>query len=109
VEMGLIGLALLGVLVFGLLPFAHRAARRLMGTGAEDLALGIGPLLLGTGIIVLIGSPLSASPHGTIWWFLLGALVRTAMLERAERQAEAPGAEAGSASGEQRAQQLHVT
>ena len=109
VEMGLIGLALLAVLIFGLLPFAHRASRRLLGTGADDLALGIGPLLLGTGVIVLIGSPLSASPHGTIWWFLLGALVKTAMLERGERQAEAPRPEADDASGEQRPQQLHVT
>ena len=95
----------MAVLVFGLVPFAHRAARRLLKTGADDLALGIGPLLLGTGVIVLIGSPLSASPHGTVWWFLLGALVKTAMLER---KAEAPRPQAADASGEQRPEQLHV-
>ena len=82
VEMGLIGLLLLVVLVVGLLPYAHRAARQLLKTRDEDLALGIGPLVLGTGVLVLIGSPLSTAPHGAIWWFLFGALVKVAMLER---------------------------
>ena len=79
-EMGLIGLALLALLVFGLLPFAHRATKRLLKSVDEDLALGLGPLVLATGVLVLIGSPLSSAPHGTIWYFLFGALVKLAML-----------------------------
>jgi len=89
VEMGVIGLLLLVVLILGLLPYAHRAARQLLKTKDEDLALGLGPLVLGTGILVLIGSPLSTAPHGTIWWFLFGALIKVAMLDRRSSAADA--------------------
>ena len=89
VEMGLIGLLLLVVLIVGLLPYAHRAARQLLKTKDEDLALGLGPLVLGTGILVLIGSPLSTAPHGVIWWFLFGAMIKVAMLERRRLAAQA--------------------
>jgi hypothetical protein len=82
--MGLIGLALLGMLVFGLLPFAHKATKRLLKGTDEDLALGLGPMVLATGVLVLIGSPLSTAPHGTIWYFLFGALVKLGMIERRE-------------------------
>lgn len=90
VEMGVVGLALLALLVFGLLPFAHRATRILRRTEADDLALGVGPLVLGTGTLVLIGSPLSAVPHGVIWWFLFGALIKVALLERQRESPPAP-------------------
>ena len=89
VEMGLVGLALLALLVVGLLPYAHRATRMLRRTEVDDLALGVGSLVLGTGILVLIGSPLSTAPHGTIWWFLFGALIKVAMLERRRLAADA--------------------
>lgn len=98
VEMGVVGLVLLALLVFVLLPFAHRAARVLRASAQDDLALGIGPLVLGTGVLVLIGSPLSTAPHGVIWWFLFGALVKVAMLEQRGRAAAAgaPRAQEGS-------------
>lgn len=76
VEMGVFGIVLLGVMIVGLLPHAARAIRRLRGTPSEPLALGIGALVLSTGVLILIGSPLSSAPHGTIWWFLLGALLK---------------------------------
>jgi hypothetical protein len=40
----------------------------------------MGALVLSGGVIIMIGSPLSSAPHGIIWWFFLGALVRLAML-----------------------------
>ena len=63
-----------------------RATRALVGTPSEDLALGLGALVLAFGVMVLIGSPLSAVPHATIWWFVLGALLKLTVLER-----EGPG------------------
>jgi hypothetical protein len=53
--------------------------RTLRGTRADDVALGFGPLLLSTAVIVLIGSPFSAVPAAIIWWFFFGAVVRLAM------------------------------
>ena len=38
-------------------------------------------LVLANGALLLIGSPLSATPHATIWWFLLGALLKLSTLE----------------------------
>ncbi len=80
VEMGLFGILLLAVIVVALLPHVARATRDLLGTESEDAALGAGPLILSTGILILIGSPLSSAPHATIWWFMLGALLKLAML-----------------------------
>lgn len=80
VEMGVIGLILLLMIVIGLIPTAARTARRLVGTESEDLAFGIGALIISTGLLLIIGSPLSSAPHGTIWWLLLGALFKTMML-----------------------------
>jgi hypothetical protein len=91
VELGVVGLALLALLVVGLLPYAHRATRAVLAAGDDDLALGIGPLVLGTGILVMIGSPLSTAPHGTIWWFLFGALIKVAMLGRRKAGPRPPG------------------
>ena len=79
VELGVFGVALLALLVFGLLPYAARAIRRLIGTPDEPYALGIGALVVSTGLVLLIGSPLTSAPHGTIWWFLLGALLQLQM------------------------------
>jgi hypothetical protein len=81
VEMGVFGLLLLIVILVALLPHAARATRALVGTQAEDVALGAGPLIIATGILLLIGSPLSSVPHATIWWFMLGALLKLAMLQ----------------------------
>jgi hypothetical protein len=80
--MGAVGILLLFIMTMGLLPYAARAARTLAGTDAEDIALGVGPLLLATGLGVLIGSPFASAPHGVIWWFMLGALLKLAMLEQ---------------------------
>jgi hypothetical protein len=81
VEMGVFGVALLAIVLVVLLPHTARATRRLAGAGAEDLGLGVGALILANGALVLIGSPLSSTPHATIWWFLLGALLKLASLE----------------------------
>ncbi len=87
VEMGLVGIALLLVILFGLLPPAARAVRALRDGDADDLALGAGALIGATGLIILIGSPLSSSPHALIWWILLGALLKLAMLQREAAEA----------------------
>jgi len=87
VEMGIVGVALLLLIVLGLLPAVARAVRVLRDAEADDVALGAGALIGATGLIILIGSPLSASPHALIWWILLGALLKLAMLrERGERE-----------------------
>ncbi|MFI5208753.1 MAG: O-antigen ligase family protein, partial [Gemmatimonadales bacterium] len=80
VDMGVLGLIVLAFIVFGLMPLTLRAARMLIETEEEGVALGMGALVLSGGVIILIGSPLSGAPHGIIWWFFLGALVRLAML-----------------------------
>jgi hypothetical protein len=79
VELGLVGLALLFIIIFGLVRYAPWTMRALRGTRADDVALGFGPLLLSTGAVVLIGSPFSAVPAAIIWWFFFGAVVRLAM------------------------------
>ena len=79
VELGIVGLGLLGLIIFGLVRYAPWTMRTLRGTRADDIALGFGPLLLSTAVVVLIGSPFSAVPAGIIWWFFFGAVVRLAM------------------------------
>ena len=92
VEMGVVGLLLVGVILFFLLPAAYRAVRVLVAEEHDDgdVAMGAGALVLSTGGLVLIGSPLSTVPHGVIWWFLLGALIKLAMLRRDQADAAAP-------------------
>jgi hypothetical protein len=87
VEMGVFGVMLLALIVFGLLPQAARAVRRLGHTRMQDLSLGMGPLIIATGVGLLIGSPLSSVPHATVWWFFLGALLKLSTLEEDERSA----------------------
>ena len=91
VEMGIVGIALLLLIIFGLLPAAARAVRELRDVDADDIALGAGALIGATGIIILVGSPLSSSPHALVWWILLGALLKLAMLreQRAQEFVEA--------------------
>jgi hypothetical protein len=86
--MGLIGIAVLFLVLMGLLPYVTRAARALMGTDTEDLSLGIAPLLLATGLGVLVGSPIASAPHGIMWWFLAGTLLKLFMIRADERGAE---------------------
>ncbi len=83
VEMGVFGLVLLAVTLAVILPYAARAMRLLVRTPSEDLGLGLGALVLATGLTILIGSPLSSVPHATIWWFFLGSLLKLAALEAA--------------------------
>jgi hypothetical protein len=94
VEMGLVGIALLLLIVVGLLPAAARAVRVLREGDADDIALGVGPLIGATGLTILIGSPLSATPHAIIWWVLLGALLKLSMLreDSATEAQQAPAA-----------------
>ncbi len=102
VEMGVFGVALLVIVLAVLLPYTARATRRLAGTDAEDLALGIGALVLTNGVLVLIGSPLSSTPHATIWWFMLGCLLKLLSLadEALVAAGNQPVGEAGTGKGE---------
>ena len=80
-----------------------RAARLLVGSDEEGLAIGAGALVLSGGVIILVGSPLSTAPHGIIWWFYLGALIKLALLrsraEAAERIRAVDEAEAAYRGG----------
>lgn len=84
VELGLVGLILLAFVVLGLLPRAVPMARQLVAGPNADLALGIGALIISSGIVILIGSPLSSTPQALIWWFMFGALVRLWLLREPE-------------------------
>ena len=99
VEMGIVGLVLLGVIIIGLLPYTRRAATELVGTESEDLALGIVPLLIATGLGVMIGSPFASAPHGIMWWVLLGAVIKLAMIAEEDRR-NAAAVEAADAADE---------
>ncbi len=79
-EMGIFGIVILGIVLFALLPHAWRATKALIGTENEGLAIGAGALVVSTGVLLLIGSPLSTAPHGMIWWFLFGAILKLRML-----------------------------
>ena len=79
VELGIVGLVLLGLIIFSVVRYAPWTMRTLRGTRADDVALGFGPLLLSTAVIVLIGSPFSAVPAAIIWWFFFGAVVKLSM------------------------------
>lgn len=81
VELGIFGLLLLLLIIVGLLPHVARATTQIVETQADDVALGVGALVVSTGVILLIGSPLTSAPHGVIWWFFLGALLKLAMLD----------------------------
>jgi len=81
VEMGAFGLILLALILVALLPYAAGAMRRLARTAAGDLGLGMGALVIANGALLLIGSPLSSTPHATIWWFCLGALLKLWTIE----------------------------
>ncbi len=90
IELGIVGIVLLAFVVFGLLPRLPRIARLLARGPDSDLALGIGALVISGGVIILIGSPLSSTPHAIIWWFLFGALIRLRMLQPASADEPAP-------------------
>ncbi len=95
VELGVIGILLLVVVLAGLLPYVANATKTLVGTEAEDVALGIAPLLMATGVGVLIGSPFASAPHGIIWWFLLGTILKLGMIEEDKRELEREKGEPG--------------
>lgn len=86
VEMGVIGVLLLVLVLFGLIRYAPYAVRMLRNTTADDVALGIGALLLSTAVLILIGSPLSSAPHGLIWWFLFGALLKLSIIRHEDER-----------------------
>jgi len=79
VELGIVGVILLAFVVFGLIRYIPLAARTLMGTSSEDVSLGVAPLVIAAAVFLLIGSPFSSVPHGIIWWFFFGALLKLAM------------------------------
>ncbi len=87
IEMGILGLGLLSVLLGTALRSAWRALRRLKGTADEEIALAIvsGAFMLGAG--TLVGSPLLSIPHGMLWWFFLGAVLKLSALEYRRQKA----------------------
>ena len=85
VEMGIFGIALLILILVVTLPHAGSAVRRI-AKHSQDVAIGIGALIVSTGLLILIGSPLSSAPHGLIWWFLLGALIKISLPSHEEPQ-----------------------
>lgn len=93
VELGVVGMILLCFIVLGLLPRVIPMARRLAEGPDSDLALAIGALIISSGIVILIGSPLSSVPQALIWWFMFGALVRLWMLRDAQEAEVAPARE----------------
>lgn len=88
VELGIVGVFLLGAIVYMLLRYITWAVRQLRDSGASDIAYGIGALVLSAAVVLLIGSPFSTVPHGIIWWFMFGALLKLAMIE-GEHEADA--------------------
>ncbi len=84
VEMGLLGLVIILLIVVVVVLYAPPALRTLRGSSADATALGIGPLLIASAVGISIGSPLSSIPHGLIWWFLFGALMKLAMMRSQE-------------------------
>jgi hypothetical protein len=93
VELGIVGLALLALVIFGLIRYAPWTVRALRDTPADDVGMGFGAVVFATAVIVLIGSPFSSTPHGLIWWFFFGALLKLAMLESEERGGPEPATE----------------
>lgn len=83
VELGVLGLVLLGLTVAVIIPRAARSVAQLRHSATADLALGIGAIILSTAIMFLIGTPLSSVPQATIWWFMLGGLFKLEVLEAA--------------------------
>lgn len=87
IEMGVLGLVALVLLLGTALRSAWRAVRRLKGTPEEEIALAIvsGAFMMGIG--TLVGSPLLSIPHGMLWWFFLGAVLKLSDLEERRQRA----------------------
>ncbi|HWO89069.1 MAG TPA: hypothetical protein VNL98_07955 [Gemmatimonadales bacterium] len=88
IELGIVGLMLLAFVVFGLIPRAAAAARRLKDGADDDVAIGTAALILSGSLTILIGSPLSATPHAIIWWFFFGALLKLQILREHQNQTD---------------------
>ncbi len=78
VELGVVGVVLLALILVALLRYVPSALRALRASDADDIVLGAGALVLASAVLMLIGSPFSFVPHGVIWWFFFGALLRVA-------------------------------
>ena len=92
VQLGTFGLLLLALTLVIVIPRAARSVWTLRRTADADVALGIGAIVLSTGVMFLIGTPLSSVPQATIWWFMLGGLFKLETLhnEGASAEAESP-------------------
>ena len=88
VELGVVGIALLALVVVAVVPHAMRAARELMDSDSRDVGLAVGGIIVATGILIMIGSPLTTAPHGTIWWFLTGGLLKLSAIQRHNKMVE---------------------
>lgn len=84
VELGVFGILLLAIIAVGLIPYAARATRALRHTEAQDIALGTAAFVVPTAILFLVGTPISSVPQATIWWFMLGGLLKLWMLQESD-------------------------
>lgn len=84
VEMGIFGLVVVAIVLAIIVLYVPPALRTLRESKSDATALGIGPLLIASVTGIAIGSPLSAIPHGLIWWFLFGALTKLAVMRSQE-------------------------
>lgn len=76
VEMGVVGLVLLGLILGMALKGAAGAVRMLRGAPDEDVALAIMVSSAMVAAGTLVGSPFLGIPHGLLWWLFMGALFR---------------------------------
>jgi hypothetical protein len=90
VELGIVGIAILVLILIALFRYIPWAIKTLRQGPAQDFALGAGSLVFATALLLLIGSPFSAVPHGIIWWFFFGALIKLALLEYDRQVAAQP-------------------
>lgn len=97
VELGIVGLVILVLILVALFRYIPWAIKTLRDGPSQDLALGAGSLVFATALLLLIGSPFSAVPHGIIWWFFFGALIKLALLQY-DRQLAAAHTEAAPAA-----------
>jgi len=86
VEMGVFGILLIVFIVFAIIPKASQAVRYLKAGPNDDVALGIGAVIVSTSLIIFIGSPLSTAPHGMIWWIFLGIVLKLANLKEQQEE-----------------------
>lgn len=89
VEMGIVGLALLSLIMLTAIRGGVKSLRMLRTTPSQDAALAIFGSSVMVGITTLVGSPFLGIPHGLLWWFFMGALFKLQIIWADRRQGTA--------------------